>query len=411
MKLRSVCLVCSMLAGSLVCGSMTTAQAQSCPPVDEARELMIRDLGVVEDAARTTGDGVWSFKHLMESMAPSAADAPGMVEQMFATWLTDQSINGHVVTARPTVQDLVLRDWPRVDGALDLSRAPVRLLAIVNRLDLRDLDRGQAGEGRFVFGVTDSSGASTQFTLIFEYALPASSTTDVLDWANRWHELNAFTPGSAEYNAVLEGITEQFAGPDADPSGVNGSALNQIRTNEVALAFPWDLREFTLSAGGLLQPDTVKLTPDSGFMGQAIIADFVNDNESAILAERHSVPNELGGLPFLGGSSINDLGPWLADGITNNLARHKFSLNTCNGCHGNETNTTFLHISTREPGAEASISGFLDGVDVTDPVDGSVRHFDDLGRRVADMEALLCTSTGLQRRSTDFIEKGIGRVH
>jgi hypothetical protein len=50
-------------------------------------------------------------------------------------------------------------------------------------------------------------------------------------------------------------------------------------------------------------------------------------------------------------------------------------------------------------------------VDVTDPVDGTVRRFDDLGRRVADMQALLCTSTGLQRRSTDFIEKGIGRVH
>jgi hypothetical protein len=411
MKLRSVCLVCSMLAGFLLCGSLTTVQAQSCPPVDAARELMIRDLGVVEDAARTTGDGAWSFKHLMESMAPSAAEAPDMVEAMLSTWLTDQSINGHVVPARAAIQELVLSNWPRLDGALDLSRAPMRLLAIVNRLDLRDLDKGQAGEGRFVFGVTDSSGTSTQFTLIFEYALPATSTADVLDWTNRWHELNAFTPGSAEYNAVLEGITERFAGPDADPSGVNGSALNQIRTNEVALAFPWELRELTLSASGLLQPDTVKLTPDSTFMGQALVADFVNQNESVILEERHSVPNEFAGVSFLGGSSINNLDPWLADGITNNEARHKFSLNTCNGCHGNETNTTFLHISTREAGAEASISGFLSGEDVTDPVDGSVRHFDDLSRRAEDMAALLCTSTGLQRRSTDFIEKGIGRVH
>lgn len=411
MKMRSFGLVCSVLAGFLVCGSMTTAQAQSCAEVDEGRELMIRDLGVVEDAARTTGDGAWSFKHLMESMAPSAAEAPDMVEEMLSTWLTDQSVNGLVVPARPSLQDLVLNDWPRVDGALDLSRAPVRLLAIVNRLDLRDVSRGQAGEGRFVFGVTDSSGGATQFTLIFEYALPASSAADVLDWASRWHELNALVPGSAEYNATLEAITERFAGRNADPGRVNGSALNQIRTNEVALAFPWELREFTLSAGGLLQPDTVKLTPDTGFMGQAIVADFVNQNQSAILEERHTVPNEFAGVSFLGGSSINNLDAWQADGIESNEARHKLSLNTCNGCHGNETNTTFLHITTREAGSEAGISGFLSGVEVTDPVDGTVRAFDDLGRRAADMEALLCTSTGLQRRSTDFIEKGIHRVH
>src|SRR5690606_703542 len=116
----------------------------------------------------------------------SAAEAPGMVEEMLSTWLTDQSVNGHVVPARAGMQELVLSDWPRVDGALDLSRAPVRLLAIVNRLDLRDVADGHAGEGRFVFGVTDSSGAPTEFTLILEYALPASSSADVLDWANRW---------------------------------------------------------------------------------------------------------------------------------------------------------------------------------------------------------------------------------
>jgi hypothetical protein len=411
MKMRTLGFVCSMLAGMLVCGATATARAQTCTEVNESRELMIVDLGVVEDAARTTGDGVWSFKHLMEAMAPSASEAPAMVERMFSSWLTDQTVNGHVVPARPSIQELVLSDWPRLDGALDLARAPVRLLAIVNRLDLRDLSKGQAGEGRFVFGVLDGSGAATQFTMIFEYALPASTADDVLNWAGRWHALNALTPGSADYNATLEGITEGFAGRNADPGGVNGSALNQIRTNEIALAFPWELREFTLSGSGTLQPDTVQLTPDSSFMGQAIVADFVNQNEGTILEERHDVPDTFAGVAFLGGSSINTLGPWSAEGITNNEARHKFSLNTCNGCHGNETNTVFLHINPREPGTPATLSGFLDGVEVTDPIDGTVRRFDDLGRRATDMQTLLCTSTGLQRRSTDFIETGIGRVH
>jgi len=118
------------------------------------------------------------------------------------------------------------------------------------------------------------------------------------------------------------------------------------------------------------------------------------------------------GAPFLAGSSINNLAPWLAPGINNNEARHEFSLNTCNGCHGDETNTPFLHISTRQAGAESQLSGFLEGVEVTDPVHSSVRRFGDLDRRATDMEALLCVSSGgLQRRSTDFISTGIGRVH
>jgi hypothetical protein len=224
----------------------------------------------------------------MEAMAPSAAAAPAMVEDMFSTWLSDQTINGFTVPARPAMQDLVLSSWPRVDGALDLAAAPVRLLAIVNRLDLRDLSRGQAGEGRFVFGVTDSAGQATPFTIILEYRLPASSEAEVLEWANLWHGLNGLAPGSAEYNAALEVITERFAGDNADPARVNGSALNQIRTNEIALAFPWELREFTLG-GSSFTPATVKLTPDSTFIDQEIVAQFINENEGSTSPTRSRV--------------------------------------------------------------------------------------------------------------------------
>lgn len=412
MKFRSAFLACSMLVGFSASVVTNTAEAQTCTEVSEERELLIRDLGVVEDPVRTTGSGVWSFKHLMEAMAPSAAAAPAMVEDMFSTWLSDQTINGFTVPARPAMQELVLSSWPRVDGALDLAAAPVRLLAIVNRLDLRDLSRGQAGEGRFVFGITDSSGQATPFTLILEYRLPASSEAEVLEWANLWHGLNGLAPGSAEYNAALEVITERFAGDNADPARVNGSALNQIRTNEIALAFPWELREFTLG-GSSFTPATVKLTPDSTFIDQEIVAQFINENEGSILIERHDVPNTFQGQPFLAGSSINTLAPWTAPGINDNEARHKFSLNTCNGCHGRETNTMqFLHIFPRAAGEVAQISGFMSGVQVDDPVDGTLRTFDDLDRRATDMERLLCSTSGLVRRSNDnIISLGIERVH
>src|SRR5690606_792741 len=106
---------------------------------------------------------------------------------------------------------------------LDLSKAPFRLLAIVNRIDLRSDGGGyggggviggpiraadapgamiapdamiapapmpvHAGEGRFVFGVLDPQGRPLPFTVIFEYELPASDPREVLGWARSWHAL------------------------------------------------------------------------------------------------------------------------------------------------------------------------------------------------------------------------------
>jgi hypothetical protein len=165
----------------------------------------------------------------------------------------------------------------------------------------------------------------------------------------------------------------------------------------------------------------VKLTPNSSFMeqNQSVVANFINQNQAAIIAEQHNVPSTFNGVSFLAGSSLNTLGAWNAPGINSNEARHKFSLNTCNGCHGlGETSTPFLHINPREPGQEAALSGFLTGIDQTDPVvTSTVRRLDDLERRAVDMEALLCSTPSANARasslaaSSSFIGLGIQRVH
>jgi hypothetical protein len=397
------------------------APPPSCPEVSEERELMITDLGVVEDPVRTTNNGVWTFQHLMEAMAPTPAQAPELVLQLFSSWLSDQTVNGQPIPARDTMNSLVLTPWLNGGTTLDLSRAPLRLLAIVNRLDLRNLALGKAGEGRFVFGVVDVSGNTLpQFTIIMEYRLPATTEAQVLAWANLWHELGPLVPGSAAYNTKLAEITERFAGRNAEPGRVNGSALSQLRSNEVALGFPWELREFVLDgATGFLRPDTVKLTPNSSFLNQSVVADFINENEASILTETHTVPTTFNGESFLGAHSLNNIDSWNAAGINNNQARHKFSLNTCNGCHGRETDTPFLQIRPRAAGERSVLAGFLTGITVSDPAQPTTsRDLDDLDRRATDMERLLCSSgsgrSGIAsagENSSSFIAKGINRVH
>jgi hypothetical protein len=369
--------------------------------VSTGRELTIRDISVVDDPIRTSLDGpagdprrgAWTFGRMMERLSPSASAAPDVTEAMFRTSLSPQTINGFSVAPRPAMDPVVLAPWPRTaDGKLDLARAPMRLLAIVNRLDLKDLARGKAGEGRMVYGVLDSGGNQMQFTAILEYLLPATSEEDVQAWTRSFHALQALPFPSEEYNAALQAITDRFTGRDAIPGAPNGSALIDIRTNEIALSRIWELREFHLSpVTGFLDPAAVALTPDTQSNGTDRLARFINANEATILTETHEMPLSFEGAPFQAGATFNGgFDFWFAPGIVNPEARHKFSLNTCNGCHGGETNTGFLHIFPRDPGQPSQLSGFLVGITVTDPVTRTQRRLSELARRRLLMEAVVC---------------------
>ena len=366
--------------------------------VSKPRELMITSLSVVDDPVRTVGDGAWTFKHLVEAMAPTPADAPAMVEAALATFDETQTVNGFEMPARPGMKRLILDGWQRTaEGALDLAQAPVTLQAIVDRFDLRNLDNGDAGEGRFVFAFHfPGSSFPLQATIILEYKLPATTEDDVLAWANAWHALGSLPFPSESYNAALQAITERFAGRGARPAHVNGSAINAVRTNEIDFGGNglWELREFVLSpTTGRLVPGTIKLTPALSFNFSSTLASFVNANEAAIIAETHDVPEQFEGAPFLTGAVLNDgFTRWQASGITNPEARFHFGLNTCNGCHSSEVNVRFLQITPRFPGSEAGLSAFLQGTQVFDPNTGGFRTINDLGRRQTDLRAIVCAN-------------------
>jgi hypothetical protein len=422
------------------------ADLSATAPVIE-KELMVRNLGVVNDTTRTGGRSAWSFARLIEQMIPASPSnvqierdtAADLAEKMFKTWNTAQSLRRSDVGARPNIMTKVLNTWPRTaNGKLDLTQAPLRLLAIVNRMDIRDLSKGHAGEGRFVFGVVDPTAVAPnsdvlQFTLILEYRLPAKTPADVRTWARMFHNLGAAADGPA-YNAALQAITDRFTKRGADLSRTTGSALNQLRSNEIALDAPWELRQFELvrdvAAGvSTLKPVNVTQTPELAFNDTTTLRDYILINNAAILTGKHVVaPTFLSGgvnhSPFQAGSALNSgFNVWNAPSVSSNL-RFAFAVNTCSGCHSvSETGTAFTHVKPRLANAQSALSTFLTGGTRNDPVTSVPRTFNDLARRQTDLQGMLtcptsvslvsarsasATTTAVQPTS---LTKGIDRVH
>ncbi|MGZ5443165.1 MAG: choice-of-anchor X domain-containing protein [Thermoanaerobaculia bacterium] len=409
--------------------------------IDADRSLLITDPSVVDDETRTYNPcaesgkqgkelGPWTFGHLMEELAKGSGSVKEkFVREWVAKWESDQTVNGLTVTRRPGVAADLLADWPLLaNGELDLGKAPFKLVAIVNRIDLGEnlaYGSGDGGEARFIFAVDCNPGFQPPpFLVIFEYEAPASGCAKVKTWAQQWKDLDTHTIGPETYNAALEAITRQFTEATSTGAGTWSNHLNQIRTNEAIAATPWEFREFAIQLGRLNQV-TVKQTPDDAINFTEPLATYAEANAADILAEDYVVPDTSGGTPFLGGSSqafaittdTNSIGGtfWDADPLvkmpprdpltpvpstsfTTLDLRYHLSLNTCNGCHAGETETDFAHVK-----ADGTKSGFLTGIEVADPAGASftitldttttvvpvTRHFDDLLLRRARMASIL----------------------
>jgi hypothetical protein len=387
------------------------ANAEDCTfhtPTDvaTAKELMITDLSVVNDARASGPGGPWSFGGLMAAMAPKPEDASRFVKAWLKTWQTSTSINGFALEARPDIQKVIIAPWMQRDGAksfddwqINFANAPFRLLAIVYRPDLGiitpDNKIANAGEGRLVFTALDLRNSKSiddadplPFTVIFEYGLKATDRAGVKAWAEKWHALAAL-PFGADYNARLQTITDAFSGRGSDPAKPNGNSLDQLRTDEAALAYPWQLREFHIAASGALENAEVKNTPDRSVL----------DHPEELSAFIRAHPDDdvlskfVGGRADIEGATFE----WPAMELNNNNFRHNFAMKTCNGCHGAETGPkqdagaeTFRQIGGRKRDAEATLSDFMTGTPamLQDPT-GKIQTFCDLKiRQKALHEAL-----------------------
>jgi hypothetical protein len=462
--------------------------------------LFITDPAVVKDLARTwdpctgagTQGGVWTFAHLVREMANGSGSTPeDFVTAWLSQWLNSYVVNGDIVPARPEMFTQVIQPWAAassatatltpdpftgqntltLSGPLDLNLAPFSLLAIVNRIDLGKTVAGGGGynpmpgnstasmpttpgELRFIFGVVQPNpwGAGTEatcgrkpFTTIFEYGVPGTTCPEVVSWAQKWTTLQASPGFTPAYLGLLHTMTESVVKHGAAPTKGNQNALNQIRTNETALASlacggpstgPWELREFTLTnespslntdlpASGLLRRHTVARTPDdatfsaggadatiNAFMATQVVPPSATTLDCSTIAS-YTVPYAypVASSPFRGGNSFMLPFFWRATinppTSHNMCARHQFSLNTCDGCHRGETatnglggNTSFTHVDPLSP-PPVPLSKFLTGggptttFSVSDPQYGSstVWKYADLKRRLQRLfELSHCTS-------------------
>ncbi len=401
-------------------------------------------------------DGIWTFKHFMEEMATgSGMSTSDFVVDWLSNWLNDYTVNNDVVDARVDMFTQVIQPWATASGVaanllpgnilslsgpLDLDQAPFHLSAIVNRIDLGGTTSGgggyggpavgsptDAGELRFVFGVQDAGCGVMPFAVILEYGVPITGCGDVRDWAVEWTKLNDPTFAarfSDPWMDHLGTLTESVVVHGANPDKGNKNALNQLRTNENALDGQWELREFILGiedpiadtntpASGPLRRHTVAMTPDDAVyfpppnstINQFVNTDVLNSVPVSVMSlpgdcvSNYTVPGIFNSDPFRGGNALTSGAgpgfwsatvPMTARGL---CARHEFSLNTCNGCHLDETATHFFHIDPQS--SPAGLSDFLTGGpgihQVPDPQFGSpIWEYADLERRFGRLYEIAC---------------------
>lgn len=404
------------------------------PPHDIFRQstsiphsLMITDISTVNDPDRTwacngtnqspTGNatGEWTFWDLMRNMNNGTSSTSDFIKEFFAHWSSNQGINGFIVGARPHVYQQVIEQWEIRSGGpgatLLPEHSPLRLLGIVLRADLRSGGSsfyggggGDAGEGRFVFTLHDGDCNNRGKTVILEYKVPISGCANIRNWAQSWKALAS----SSNYNQDLAQLTNVFTQAGAAPGAPNQSAIGQVRTNEFLPGSPlWELREFVLpDGGGFLAQTTVKQEPHISWNNSSLLADFVNLNWPLLVGPppaQHTIPEQFNGFNFLAGAApapvLWNVPNHLLSVPTNpatpvpatlrDNALFQLALNTCSGCHSNETGTPFAHLDYNSiPGQPAILSGFLTGTSLPDPRRPAVsRAFNDLARRAQDLDA------------------------
>jgi hypothetical protein len=320
------------------------ARASSCDiQIDPNRSLMITDLTVVNDRRAQLG-GVWSFDAIFKQAVADAPNPGAIAYNWLHQYSALQSYNGFVLPKRSAGP--LFNIWPIEQTsptdplALNLSKSPFNLLAIVLRTDI---DNGRFGEGRFIFGVNDSSRGPQDMTVIFEFLMQATPNLPTKKaWYKAIANLSKLEYGDA-YNRALHNLTREFTYPYS-----GSTQLKRMRTNEQFFGQGWDMREFRYDRRErAMMMTNVEKTPDISLNSdeRSELVEWLNENREYVISGNYSLPGK-----FSSGSSfqLDDTFSWFA--LNSHLdpqLKREFAKNTCSGCHGRATRTSFLHLEPR----------------------------------------------------------------
>lgn len=232
----------------------------------------------------------------------------------------------------------------------------------------------------------------------------------LFDWARAWHSLGQHEEISAEYLEALEGVTravtnrreveardergridsKRVVQMRAERSGkllklpllerlalgnrIHASQLLRLRVNDGAFGETREFRQFDVGPRSLRQvmlPGTpTELHFQKGTKENAKVAKWLRQASTAG-AKVNLLRDHPGGGMHSGFSVPVNLMAMVAPVPNNNASyhwdgehidrrlRHRFSMQTCCGCHGGDTGTEFFHIPPRQKGEETKLSAFL----------------------------------------------------
>jgi len=370
--------------------------------------LLIRDTSVVESAAfesdpdHTTLNSPWSFSGVLQAGFRQRKDD---VQRFINDWTN--SLKG---AAGEVFRD----EWGRHDAGFSIDRAPVRLLAVVNRLDLARVEDGTCNqppgqpclcgaEIRFVFGAVIPKNLRVRpdgyFSMIVEFVLPCQSQAAFQVLVRSWRSLNV--PGwPQKYHTDLGERLREATG---------AAELVRLRTIMSTFNNSWNVQQYKFTPQGLVRkPLDREFKPAFYCLGpESDIGTFAKQRPEEILAGRYDVDDKLGTsvtTVTVGAHPVLTLARNLQPGDNTDKVRFSLSINSCTGCHSGETETSFHHVAMRKRNERSRLSCFLTGSTTSEPSatqfcsvnapehecnsQPTVRDFNDLLRRHLFLDAV-----------------------